>query len=367
MLRRKLLFHLGPLILILLLTAVGAIWQLEVVLADVRHIHDQSDVAVADIDDFSVAVNEAELELYKLETGREKHLDALIDALATLQTLADRLGSHYTSHDPTGAPIFLRLTGELPTFRQHLEALATVQDAGLERLHTEAALSIALNLRHAAGMLSRYMRDHSRGEQEEVVSRFRWLVLGLSISFVVLINIAVVLLLRIAGLVLRPVDKLVEATRIIASGNLAARVALDQRDEFGELACAYNSMAQRLDDNERKRLEIISQIALTMNHELNNAMSIIELQLQLLARRTEGSPAQEQCLRQIRSGLERMSQTVASLKHIRRVILTDYLPGTKMLDLTRSIQAEDPDPPLRAPGTEPLRPDDACATSPPTQ
>jgi hypothetical protein len=31
---------------------------------------------------------------------------------------------------------------------------------------------------------------------------------------------------------------------------------------------------------------------------------------------------------------------VQSLKNIRRIVLTDYLPGTKMLDLQRSVEVE---------------------------
>jgi hypothetical protein len=34
-----------------------------------------------------------------------------------------------------------------------------------------------------------------------------------------------------------------------------------------------------------------------------------------------------------------MTQTVQSLKSIRRIVLTEYLPGVKMLDLARSQEA----------------------------
>ena len=35
-----------------------------------------------------------------------------------------------------------------------------------------------------------------------------------------------------------------------------------------------------------------------------------------------------------------MAQTVESVKHIKRIVLTDYIAGVKMLDLHRSTQAE---------------------------
>lgn len=342
MLSRKLLLNLGPLILLLLATAIGVIWQLERVLANVRHIHETADVAVANIDDLGVSLNQAELELYRLEVGREQHLDGLIAAFASTERLLDTLGQHYMCRDAEGGPLFSAIAERFPGFRQHVLALSTSQNADLAKQHSQTATALALDIRVAILPLSQHVRDHARHEQEEVIGQFRRLVLALSIVFLVVINVAVIVLLRMAGMVLRPVEKLVQATRSLAMEKFDVRVDLDQTDEFGELAAAYNSMAERLENNEARRLEIISQIALTMNHELNNAMSIIELQLQMLVRRSDGSPAQEKCLRQIRSSLERMSQTVASLKRIRRVVLTDYLPGKKMIDLSRSIAVEEP-------------------------
>ena len=58
--------------------------------------------------------------------------------------------------------------------------------------------------------------------------------------------------------------------------------------------------------------------------------------------------ALEACLRQISDNLARMTKVVNTLKHVRRIVLTDYLDGVKMLDLERSVmvepQAEAPDP-----------------------
>jgi signal transduction histidine kinase len=82
---------------------------------------------------------------------------------------------------------------------------------------------------------------------------------------------------------------------------------------------------------------------LTLNHELNNAMAIIELQLELLGRSARGAAAQEKYLRQIRECLERMTRTLQSLQRIRRIVLMDYAAGVKMLDLQRSVE-QDPDP-----------------------
>jgi signal transduction histidine kinase len=170
--------------------------------------------------------------------------------------------------------------------------------------------------------------------------RFRFLVLALSVVFLVLINASVVGLLRMAGMVLRPVDKLVAASRALAHEQFDHRVEVDQHDEFEELAHAYNRMAEQLAANEQRKLEMLQQAALTLNHELNNAAAIIELQLQLQSRQACGAPA-EKYARQIRESLGRMTRTVDLLKHVRRIVLTDYVSGVKMLDLERSARDND--------------------------
>jgi signal transduction histidine kinase len=139
-------------------------------------------------------------------------------------------------------------------------------------------------------------------------------------------------------MILNPVDRLVAASRELAAERFEHRVPLDRDDEFDELASAYNDLAQRLQANERKRLETLGMVALTLNHELNNAMGMIELQLQLVARRVGQREPVERSLRRIAEGLARMSRTVESLKHIKRIVLTDYVEGTKMLDLEKSTQ-----------------------------
>src|SRR5207248_3278435 len=109
-------------------------------------------------------------------------------------------------------------------------------------------------------------------------------------------------------------------------------------DEFNELAASYNHLAAHLESTERRRLETLAQAAVTLNHELNNASAIIKLQLQLLQKQTGSNTAIERALRQIHESLARMTSTVEALKHLRRIVLTDYSADIKMLDLEKSVR-----------------------------
>jgi signal transduction histidine kinase len=189
--------------------------------------------------------------------------------------------------------------------------------------------------------------DHFRVETgtqaalQSLATRFRWLVIGLGAVFLVLINFSVLMLGRMAGMVLRPVDRLVAATRELSHEHFNHRVTLDANDEFDELAAAYNNLAEHLQTQDARRVEVLSQVALALNHELNNAMATIELQLGMLNRRSADDPNAERRLRTIQQSLGRMRATVQSLKSARRIVLTEYGQGMKMLDLARSAREED--------------------------
>ncbi len=187
------------------------------------------------------------------------------------------------------------------------------------------------------GVLADLNLIRNPADQQALLARFRTLVLGLAFVFVVIINVSVIVLLRMASMVLQPMDQLLAATRELGAEHFDFRVKLQRNDEFAELAKAYNSLAEQLNTNERRRLETLGQAAVAMNHELNNALSIIDLQLAKLSRQSSDRVAIEGCLRQIHEGLERVTQTVHCLKNVRRIVLTDYVPGTKMLDLRRSV------------------------------
>lgn len=186
---------------------------------------------------------------------------------------------------------------------------------------------------------------HAHGELVALTTRFRWLVLALAVVFIFVINFTVIALLRMTGLVLRPLERLLEATRHLAHERFDYRVDVKQDDEFGELGRAYDQMASQLETNEQRKLEMLGQVALALNHELNNSAAIIEMQLKLLGRQTEGNSAAERYARQIHDSLLRMTRSVELLKHVRRIVLTDYVAGVKMLDLEKSaVDPAEPQP-----------------------
>ncbi|MCC7147071.1 MAG: HAMP domain-containing protein [Phycisphaeraceae bacterium] len=340
MLRRKLLLVLGPLVALLLGVAVVAIGLLQNVLQGMDHINTQALVIVDQANQLGATITMVEAELHDLQLGRKRYLDNLIDSVETLRDEIRLLSGHYLVTRPEADKTFKHLVAALPAFERHVGALATTRDPDLAAFHNEEATQFSGAMRRDILELSSLARAHARKEVEEVISQFRWLVLGLTVVFLLVINLAVLALFRASRMVLQPVERLVDASRQLALEKFDHRVALTQHDEFDELAQAYNQLAEKLQANEKRKIETLGQVALTLNHELNNAIAVIDSQLSLMGRQADKDSRLASQLRQIHQTLERMTHTVRSLQQIRRIVLTDYAEGIKMLDLEKSVRAE---------------------------
>lgn len=73
---------------------------------------------------------------------------------------------------------------------------------------------------------------------------------------------------RIAG----PVGRVVAAARRIAQGHYAERVPVDDPGEVGELATAFNQMTSSLETTERRRLQLVGDVA----HELRTPLTTLD-------------------------------------------------------------------------------------------
>lgn len=70
----------------------------------------------------------------------------------------------------------------------------------------------------------------------------------------------------------RPIGRLAAASRRIASGRYAERVPVASDDELGELAESFNTMAASLEATERRRLQLVGDVA----HELRTPLATLD-------------------------------------------------------------------------------------------
>lgn len=319
MLRKKLLARLGLLVVGFVTGAVVSIALLQGVLRDLDRMNGDASSLIDGVQSIGGVLAAAETRPGGPGLGVEE-LEVLGDQL-------DRLGVHeLLKRDGAGGEAFDRLARHVATLRVSGAASGEAELAALRRELTEV------------GMIS---RRYVAAEQVSLSRRLRWLVVGLTIAALVMVNITIVVLLRTANMILRPVGELVEGSRELAQERFGYRVRIDQDDEFAELARAYNSLAGQLEANEQRKVQAMRQLAVTLNHELLNVISSIDMQLRVVDLRSGSDPSLATHLRQIHENLGRVAATIASLRHVRRIVLTDYMPGEKMLDLPRSVADEE--------------------------
>ena len=94
------------------------------------------------------------------------------------------------------------------------------------------------------------------------------LVIAILVAALAAVVVSVGLSVRLA----RPISRLAAASRRIASGRYVERVAVISDDELGELAESFNAMADSLEATERRRLQLVGDVA----HELRTPLSTID-------------------------------------------------------------------------------------------
>ncbi|NJD27157.1 MAG: HAMP domain-containing protein, partial [Chloroflexi bacterium] len=94
------------------------------------------------------------------------------------------------------------------------------------------------------------------------------LVIAIAVAAVAAVIASIALSTRVS----RPIGRLADASRRIASGRYAERVPVASNDEIGELADSFNTMAASLEATERRRLQLVGDVA----HELRTPLATLD-------------------------------------------------------------------------------------------
>lgn len=226
--------------------------------------------------------------LPSLDAAQQRHLDAGLPLLTTLPDRRDLLlclrdpAAHLRGHTLVGV-----LRGDWLWNLEELRipvAEVAVFDRGGQWLAGTAAeppdpapLLAAAQTQPASGSLAwelagephlaRYWRvflqpqygidllivqSRATGEAMAVAHGFeRWFLLTSALALLIVLGIALAQMRRL----LRPLLQIRDATRQVGAGDYTTRVAIDSRDEFGELAGAFNQMTGEIAENIRRRAE----------------------------------------------------------------------------------------------------------------
>ena len=189
----------------------------------------------------------------------------------------------------------LRSTAEQKSYGEAVAAMATYQAhvdkeralltrsevARAQRLSEGPARSAAERLDRALAQLTEATSvevDRAQAAVRALESRtWATVLIALSVSLVAAIGATGFVAFRLT----RSVRQLSAATGRVADGSFQEPLAVETRDEIGDLTHAFNRMAEELREVEAHKQQFFSQIS----HELRNPLTAIRASAQLLLRR----------------------------------------------------------------------------------
>lgn len=150
-----------------------------------------------------------------------------------------------------------------------------------------------------------------------------------------------------AGLVMGTV--LFTAVQFLITLNLNPadwRVTLPIYVAYGAIAISVGWLSEQLHwfyerAIEGERVAVVSQVAITIRHEVNNALASIMAEAQLLQRAGGLTADQETAVRHILDMSRRVRDSMDRLSTLTRTPTTEYVPGVKMIDLAK-VRDEEP-------------------------
>jgi signal transduction histidine kinase len=87
---------------------------------------------------------------------------------------------------------------------------------------------------------------------------------------------AILLTIMLSRRILRPIEALTKASREMGEGKLDQRVTIQSNDEIGDLANAFNAMADGLSRQEQLRQNMVSDVAHELRTPLSNIRGYLE-------------------------------------------------------------------------------------------
>ncbi len=113
---------------------------------------------------------------------------------------------------------------------------------------------------------------YARGEA------LRGVTLGFFFAGLLAVLLALLLSIFLADRISKPLSELTDATGSMADGNYAGRLDISGGAEIEELADAFNTLSENLEQNEELRKNMVADIA----HELRNPLATIHAQLEAI-------------------------------------------------------------------------------------
>lgn len=146
----------------------------------------------------------------------------------------------------------------------------------------------------------------------------------------------IVLILLTTRILVRPVIKMTAATKELARGKFGTRMAINSKDEFGELAKSFNYMVEELGKTEQMRKDFVANVS----HEIQSPLTSIRGMAVALRDEMVDPQEQKHYLMLIEKETERLSHLTKQLLNLSSLESGHYPYQPKSFQLDRQIRRQ---------------------------
>lgn len=203
-----------------------------------------------------ISIQTVQSDLYTVDTLLGHRVDVITDNVTTLYQASQRCsGCHHKPEIENRIKDIQSLTLEYQNaLSYYMTASANKEKTNKLKLETAAIGNKLLSTTEDMSVQASERLSSMTSAAMDKINQARG-VLYITILLTVLFGILVAVNLTLS--ITRPVGKLVDATRVIASGNLGYAIHIKDKNEFGELALHFNEMSIALKNGYAKLKEEI--------------------------------------------------------------------------------------------------------------
>ncbi len=145
---------------------------------------------------------------------------------------------------------------------------------------------------------------------QEIYEGLSTIRLQITLWLILIALVAIVLNLFLVKTITRPIGNLNDGIERMAHGDLSARVEVKGKNEFAQLALAFNSMSERIEQLDKARGQFVSNAS----HELKTPLSTIKILIEtLLYQETPDPDMEKEFLGDINKEIDRLNSIVTDL------------------------------------------------------
>ena len=256
-------------------------------------------------------------DFYLINTRYAKKINTIVSDVGEMQRYADQcLGCH---HSPGTERKLQEVRNHIEEYKSKISRILTMR-ANLSRSQEEER-DAYLHGQQLVAMVNSMIARASAGLAETTKRSLKNLEKTRMILYLLLLTVpilSVIFSLIMIPNITKPLQVLLKAIQSLKTGNLNFRIKAPLKDEFGEIASAFNEVTQTLKEHiqEMQRTEQMAacgQIAAGLAHEIKNPLAGIKVAVEVLSDESNLAPEYQDTLSKVIAEIKRIELLIKSL------------------------------------------------------